>query len=60
MSTVLEVQRHYAPGGMCPPPGGLESGSAWRLVSSAKQFWLQQIYVFVGIAYVIYKAHTIS
>ncbi|QCD94684.1 hypothetical protein DEO72_LG5g2769 [Vigna unguiculata] len=35
--------RRLAPGGTCPPPGGLEAGSAWRHVSPAKRFALRQL-----------------
>ena len=35
--------RRLAPGGTCPPPDGLEAGSAWRHVSPARRFALLQL-----------------
>ncbi|QCD86435.1 hypothetical protein DEO72_LG3g958 [Vigna unguiculata] len=32
------IQRRLAPSGMCPLPGGLEAGSAWRYVSPVRRF----------------------
>jgi len=42
-AVVVDFTSFEALGGTCPPPGGLEAGSAWRHVSPARRIVLLQL-----------------
>jgi len=58
--SIVIFLRCFAFGRTGPPPGDLQASRAWRFVSSARRFLLQQIWVVLTLICIVYNASRIS